>query len=490
MNLPRAFTKDPVSHSLGIVGVLSILQRVVGIARSIVFARALGPEQIGVYNLTAFILSLGIPLVTFGIASSYGRYVPRYEANRSLRAFLRVTTTATVALTLTFTALALVFARPLTELLLGDARYVWAFRITVLTLLPAVLHRNLSSFFKGLLTFRLSAFIEFAYLALFTVLGIGGVLLWRRDLSVVLWANGIAYALPVLFFGTLAWRFLVALPDQRAHVEEPQFARKMFQFCVWFVVIPSGLTLFDYVDRLMLAHFLDVRTVGIYSQTFTTTSFLLALGYVPNLVLGPTFSAAWERRDMSGVQRTFNTTLKLMLLLMLGASVALVSVKRWALTTAYGPEYAQGAVVMAPLLAFQCFDVMYSIAGMYSGLVEKTYLPAVAVGVGLAVNAGLNVLLIPRFGMEGAAYAAMASYALINVILYALNRRTGLHLDRSTQFVSVLPFALLLPLPALLAVAVLTLALVVGSTRVLDAEEKADAVRVVGRLARVVARGR
>src|SRR5262249_32950605 len=143
----------------------------------------------------------------------------------------------------------------------------------LLTLVPAVVHRNLSSFFKGLRTFRLSAFIEFAYLALFTVLGVAGVLLWRPRLDVVLWTNFAAYLLPVLFFGTLTWRFLVRLPDQRATVDEDHFAQKMFRFCVWFVVIPSGLTVFDYVDRLMLTHFLDVRTVGVYSQTFTTTSF-------------------------------------------------------------------------------------------------------------------------------------------------------------------------------------------------------------------------
>lgn len=485
MSADRAFTKDPVSHSLGIVGVLSVVQRVVGVGRSIVFARALGPEQIGLYNLTAFVLSLGIPLVTFGLASAYGRYVPRYEANRSLRAFMRVTTATTVTLTLGFVVLAWIFARPLTTLLLGDARSVWAFRITLLTLLPAVLHRNLSSFFKGLLAFRLSAFIEFAYLGLFTLLGVGAVLLWRPRLDVVLWTNLAAYLLPVLFFGTLTWRFLVRLPDQRDTVDEEQFTRKMFRFCVWFVVIPSGLTLFDYVDRLMLTHFLDVRTVGIYSQAFTTTSFLLALGYVPNLVLGPTLSAAWERRDLSGVQRTFNTTLKLMLLLMLGASVVLVVLKRWILVTAYGVDYADGARVMAPLLAFQCFDVTYSIAGMYSGLVEKTYLPALAVGTGLAVNVGLNVLLIPAYGMPGAAYAAMLSYALINVVLYALNRRTGLHLGRSTQIVCALPFALLLPVPFLLAVAAATLVLVCATDRILDAEEKADATRVVLRLVRL-----
>jgi O-antigen/teichoic acid export membrane protein len=485
VNLRRAFTRDPVSHSLGIVGVLSILQRVIGIARGIIFTRALGPAGVGVYTLTAFILSVGIPVVSVGLPSSYGRYVPRYEANRSLRAFVRVTMLVSALLTCGFIAASLVWARPLARLLLGDERHVWALRITALTLLPAVLHRNLSSLFKGLLSFRLSSLLEFAYLALFTVLGVVGVLLWRGTLATVLWANFFAYLVPVAVFGALTWWYVASLPDQKPSVDEERFARKMFAFCIWFVIVPSGLTLFDYVDRLMLNHFLDEATVGIYSTAFNTTAFLLAVGYVPNLVLGPTLSAAWEQHDMHRVQHTFNLALKLMLLLMLGASLVLVLLRNWVLVFLYGGEYASGAIVMAPLLAFQCFDVTYTIAGMYSGLIEKTYLPAIAVGGGLAANIGLNLVLIPRFGMLGAAYAAMSSYALINVLLYALNRRTGLVLDRGAIAVCLLPFSLLLPPPLLVVVAGLVLAALLGTNAILDRSEKQEALRNVRRLARL-----
>src|SRR5207302_1604367 len=159
------------------------------------------------------------------------------------------------------------------------------------------------------------------------------------------------------------------------------------------------------------------------------------------------------------------------------ACLVLVILKRWILVTMYGAEYAAGAAVMAPLLAFQCFDVVYSIAGMYSGLVEKTYLPFLAVAIGLVANIGLNLLWIPRFGMQGAAYAAMLSYALINIVLYTLNHRTGLRLERSAFAVSCLPFALLLPLPALLVIAAATLALLFGTHTILDREEKRDALQ-------------
>ena len=72
---------------MGVIGFLNIAQRVFGIARGVLFARLLGPANLGVYALTAFVLGVGIPVVSAGLASSYNRYVPRYEANGSLRAY-------------------------------------------------------------------------------------------------------------------------------------------------------------------------------------------------------------------------------------------------------------------------------------------------------------------------------------------------------------------------------------------------------------------
>ncbi len=473
MNWRRVFAKDPLSHSIGVIGILNISQLAFGFVRSVLFARLLGPANIGIYSLTAYVLGVGIPVVSCGLASSFNRYVPRYEANGSLRAYYGSITRWSMGMTTAFVVIACAFPRQASALLLASPEHAGVLRITALTLLPAVFHRNLTTFFKGLRTFRLSALLEFAQPILLTVFAVLGIFLWQRTLSMVMWATVLSYLVPVLICGWMTDRYLHALPDQKARVDEPQYARTMFRFSIWFVIIPTGLVTFAYVDRLMLAHLMkDPVTLGVYSQAFNTAAMMLAVGYVPNNVLGPALAAAWERHDQPLVQRTFNLALKGTTLLMLAASLVLVLLKTWVLSTLYGAEYVPGAAVIAPLLAFKCFDVMYSITGMYSGLIEKTYLPGIAIAAGLALNVGLNLALIPRFGMQGAAYAAMFSYALVNVLLYWLNRAYGLRLTRRTVMVTVLPFALLLPTLALVAVAGVVCVAIVRGTWIFDAAEK------------------
>ncbi len=484
MNWKRVFAKDSVSHSMGVIGTLNISQRVFGIARGILFARLLGPANLGVYALTAFVLGVGIPVVSAGLASSYNRYVPRYEANGSLRAYYNSITAWSMWIATAFVAIALIFPRQVSSLLLASPDHANILRLTVITLLPAVYHRNLATFFKGLRVFRLSALLEFAQPVLLTVFAVAGFLWWQRTVEMAMWATLLSYLVPVAICGWMTRSFLRDLTDQKPRVEETDYARKIFRFSIWFVIIPTGLVTFDYVDRLMLAHLMqDPTTLGIYSQAFNTTALLLAVGYVPNGVLGPTLSAAWERHDQVLVQRTFNLALKVTLLLMLGASLVVVLIRGWVLAFLYGAEYAPGAVVLAPLLAFQCFDVMYSITGMYSGLIEKTYLPGIAVGIGLGLNVALNLVMIPHFGMRGAAYAAMISYGVVNIVLYLLNRRHGLQLTGRTLAVSALPLSLLLPPLALVPLAGAVLLASVRGSWIFEQAEKDElvvAVRQVG----------
>ena len=253
MSWKRIFAKDPVSHSMGVIGMLNIAQRVFGIARGILFARLLGPANLGVYALTAFVLGVGIPVVSAGLASSYNRYVPRYEANGSLRAYYNSITSWSMWITTAFVAVALLFPRQVSALLLASPDHANVLRLTVLTLLPAVYHRNLTTFFKGLRVFRLSAILEFAQPVLLTVFAIAGFVWWQKTVEMAMWATLLSYVLPVAVCGWMTSRYLRDLTDQKPRVDEVQYARKIFRFSVWFVIIPTGLVTFEYVDRLMLA---------------------------------------------------------------------------------------------------------------------------------------------------------------------------------------------------------------------------------------------
>jgi hypothetical protein len=63
----------------------------------------------------------------------------------------------------------------------------------------------------------------------------------------------------------------------------------------------------------------------------------------------------------------------------------------------------------------------------------------------LPVNIVLNLALIPRTGIVGAAMATMLSYFVMWLIVVAVCRRFGMSVSARTLLVSLTPVALLLP---------------------------------------------
>ena len=87
------------------------------------------------------------------------------------------------------------------------------------------------------------------------------------------------------------------------------------------------------------------------------------------------------------------------------------------------PRYFSGLkVVPVVMLAELCFGVFFNLSLWYK-LTDRTVWGAWFSLLGLAVTVALNVLLVPRIGYMGCAYAALASYGVMMLASYAAGRR-------------------------------------------------------------------
>lgn len=91
-------------------------------------------------------------------------------------------------------------------------------------------------------------------------------------------------------------------------------------------------------------------------------------------------------------------------------------------TTLFGKEFWGGTVIVPiVLLAYWLYGIGQN---FYVGITlkEKTgYFPLIT-GAGALVNILANVLLIPPFGMIGAAWATVAAYAVMTLISYRVSQ--------------------------------------------------------------------
>jgi len=95
-----------------------------------------------------------------------------------------------------------------------------------------------------------------------------------------------------------------------------------------------------------------------------------------------------------------------------------------------GPAYRRGTVIIPPVM------LGYILSGLAEVLMAGVYLKGrslvvpVATVSAAAVNIVGNFLLIPSYGMTGAAWATVTAYAVLVVVLYLYTRRIFLRGDK------------------------------------------------------------
>jgi O-antigen/teichoic acid export membrane protein len=471
MHKSKWFDKESIAESAGIVLAFTIVRQVLQTGRGIIFARVLGPGEYGVYTLAFFFIPLIAAVARLGVPSSFARYVPQYEKRGMLRDFAARTffmaTSASVAITL----LCLLLPEWISGLIYNSPDYKTIIIVCSLSILPMSAYECLVQTYNGLRVFKLSYSLAFAQFLAFTVLGIVLVLVFHTAVSAVI-GNLVSLVLVVLIFGILLLRYLNRDESSARRIEEKGFYRKIFKYSIWFVISPIVFNLFRYTDRWMLNYFLGLEKVGIYSIATNVTGLLFAFGIVIGNVIMPTLSSLWEEGEKEKARDILDFSVRGNTLVLLSAAVLIMIFKDEIIGVLYGSEYEESAVLVGVLLIFWLLNTIYWTIGGYSGLIEKTYIPLVCNSFGLVCNVILNYILIPRYGIMGAAAATTIAFGCILIMIIVWYWREGFTLKPSSLFICLVPLMFLLGEIAVAAIFGVIMILVFGTELLMTREER------------------
>ena len=79
---------DTLVGGVFILLLLTVIQRMVGFLREILFCRWFDAEQLGQWDMAFGFLMLAAPLAVLSLPGTFGRYVERYRQQGQLRRFL------------------------------------------------------------------------------------------------------------------------------------------------------------------------------------------------------------------------------------------------------------------------------------------------------------------------------------------------------------------------------------------------------------------
>ena len=228
-------------------------------------------------------------------------------------------------------------------------------------------------------------------------------------------------------FGVGAWA-LIAKTPQGVRDTPPVRAGKpgWITATLTMAFTASMVQINGYADILILGALRDAEDVGAY-RIAQQASMLAASGlHIASMVYAPRLAQANKRGDTLALQRLMKNGARLAL----GAATAVTLVLILGAPTAIGfllePAFVDS---YAPLIVLSIGQVLSSFFGTVgvllnmSGLERQT---ALAMAVGAIGNIALNFVLIPRFGMVGAAVATSLTLLVWNLMMWrAARRRLG-----------------------------------------------------------------
>lgn len=224
-------------------------------------------------------------------------------------------------------------------------------------------------------------------------------------------------------------------------------------------------------DRFLLAAFMDTAAVGAYHAGYSIANRTLDVLFIWLGAAGtPALVMALERGGKKRLAAAAREQAETLILIGLPAAVGVALVARPMAQFMIGEDLRDAAALITPWIALSALLSGLTVYYFHQAftLGRKTGLLLVAMIVPAAANVVLNVVLIPRFGVLGAAWATAASFGFGLAASWALGRRVmPLPVPWETLvrcgIASALMAAAVLPLPAIGGFAELMLDASVGA---------------------------
>ncbi len=403
-------------------------------------ARVLGAEALGVYTLGMTIVGfLGI-FNALGLPQSAVKFVAKYSATgdfNRLRGFL---VRAFGWLTISNVALGgfIIVAGPWigTQLYHTPAlkSYIYLFAaIALFGALNTFLGQVLAGYKDVSRRTLITNFIGSPLMMLFTVALVSvGFGLWGYIFA------QIASAVAVLVLLVLAaWRLTPKLARSDLSVI-PRLDRRVVSFSA----LAFGVAFLEFViaqaDKILIGFYLNPREVGIYAVAAALVAFIPIILQSVNQIFSPIIAELHTRHEHALLERIYQTLTKWIIGFTIPLA-AVIAIFAPALMKMFGKDFVEAWPVLVVGTIGQLVNCSVGSVGyllLMSGNQVKLIRIQAFAG---AFMIGLNLLLVPRWGIMGAAVAAAATNMLTNIVCLVQVKKTLKMFPYAGTYIRLLP---------------------------------------------------
>ena len=391
--------KKIIKHS-AIYGIFNVSSQAINLILIPIYTRYLVPGEYGALEIFVVTNHFLAVFLSLGLNSALIKHYSYYPQQK----YKRLVANTALLFAIGFSSicvLGLCFASNFFAVtLLGNARYTFFFQILFLTLffnnisiIPLAIFRVREESVIYSVLLLLSSLIRLSLNIYFVVLlkkGVSGILLGGLISTAVL-----AISCILLLSKDIKWEFSLERLKGLLHFGLP--------------LVPAGLAGFILTmsDRYFLKIFCDLHEVGLYSLGYRVSSAIgLAIGAF-QLAWGPILFSLEKEKN---AQEIYARVLTYFILLCGFMTLAVSLFGREIIMLISTPAYYRASQVIPLIASAYLLNGIYFVVAVGINLKNKTIYFTYAMATAAVLNLVLNYMLIPKYGMMGAAIATLISY--------------------------------------------------------------------------------
>jgi O-antigen/teichoic acid export membrane protein len=404
-------------------GLISVVGYGLTFASFTVLARLLGVESYGVYAVVWSWVSLLSLLAGLGVSQVLLRFVAAYrvqQAHGELRGLLQWGRTLVLRSSLLLVSLVILALWLLRERL--DPELLYSFVPACMAVLLFTQSQLNSFALRALRRFALALLPEHLFKPLLVMGAVAALVHWRGAADAVdaMWVTGFSVLLGLVLMQV--W-LRARLPAETWRTTPVRHDRDWLRTALPLLVVSGMFLVQAETDIVMLGWLAGTAEAGIYSAA-SRVSGVIAFGLaMVNSIAAPLFSELYAQQRLERLQRLVSLAA-----VGIGVSVLpligfIVFAGEWVLGW-FGGEFTAAYPALLILGAGQLVNALCGSVGYLLTMTGNQKTAAIILSVSAGLNVVGNALMIPAFGILGAALTTAATTMLWNLLMvYQVRKR-------------------------------------------------------------------
>ena len=419
-----------LDHSLKLIAKSSIivfigvlLSKLLSYFYKIIVARNFGPETYGIFTLALIVIGVLITLASLGLPEGLLRFVALYKGQKDIKKATYLFKFSLIAIFISsifFSILLYVFAEQLSINFFHNADLTIYLKVLSLTIPLSALTSIFLSVLKGFQKVALYSFIvnifhntlKVVLLFLFIIIGF-------KDKSLVYsYFFSALGVLVISYLGVKSYLKKITAPEEINKNTKKKVLSELIVYSWPIIFLGAITTLFYWIDSIVIGHFKGTAEVGFYNVVFTIVTLF---GIAPELFMQlffPIIVEHFSKNNLVTIREIskqvskwifiINVPLLLLMLLFPGAIINIL----------FGADYLSGKNALIILavgnfigsLTIPLCNNLLSMKGKSKWILTNLIVASI-------FNLILNLIFVPKYGMEGAAIITAATWILLSLAL-------------------------------------------------------------------------